>query len=79
MFLADSGKGTKALEDGVCSRTGMVLGESVLVWRPSSESLCDTSLGITIDFCSYQIRRLMPPELCKAMAFPPMSCKIWDH
>ena len=39
LFLADTGKRTKASEGRMCSRARVVLGESELVWRPGSELL----------------------------------------
>lgn len=48
MVLVCTGRRTKALEGRACSGALVVLGESTLVWRPSSESLCHTSLGTTV-------------------------------
>lgn len=50
----------------------------MLVWRRSSESLCDTSLGTTLhignrvggDFCSSKIIRLMPPGVVQSNGPP---------
>lgn len=65
---------------GCTPELGWCKGESMLVWRPSSESLCDPSPGIAVhienkvdgDFCSYKIMRLMPHGVVQSNG-PPTS------
>lgn len=80
----DTGKRTKTLEGGVCSRVRVMLGGKQAGRRPSSESFCDTSLGTALhreikvdgDFCGYKRMKPRPPGVVQSSAPPTFG--LWE-